>query len=203
MNNTIYNLGKTVRIATDPALSAAYAANATATVTTAGTASVKEVQTITPILDAQSVYKLTLGAVVLTTAAVDATPTVAELVTLIQGATGYDTAGFTVAASGSNIVLTFDANGVQTDIAVLTYREYIEGPVTAAGAPAYHPVVRVVSTVPVCVRFGATIDTEAIDTDPLVPANTVEYFSVSEGQYISVKRQGNTDGYTYLTYMTK
>lgn len=66
-------------------------------------------------------YTLTVGAVVLTSTPLDATPTLAELVTALQADGDYAAAPFTVAVnSTTGIKVTWKALGNQSDAAVLT-----------------------------------------------------------------------------------
>lgn len=97
-----------------------------------------EVQTITPgTLTAGEVYTLKVGDATLTTAALGASPDVDALVAAIQAATGYTTAAYTVAkaSNGTDIELTWKANGDITDVASLTASTTTTGtPVTASAA---------------------------------------------------------------------
>ncbi|MBU6188747.1 MAG: FG-GAP repeat protein, partial [Betaproteobacteria bacterium] len=94
----------------------------TAAETTAGASGTAEVQTLSNLanaLGANQRVTLTVGGVTLTTAALDATPTVAELAAALVAASGYSAAPFTVAASGNNLVLTWKTPGVVSDVASL------------------------------------------------------------------------------------
>lgn len=156
----------------------------TVTETTVGKAAVVEVQEFTPVLDAQSIYRLTVGSVVLTTAALDATPTIAELNTALQADADYATAGFTTAVNGSKIEATWDAAGTVATLGAFDYREYIEGPYTTA-IPAGVAAIRAISTA--AFNFAIGPDAEATASDALVPANTAVEFKVSKGDRFSFK----------------
>ncbi|NBS66149.1 MAG: hypothetical protein EBT33_17715, partial [Betaproteobacteria bacterium] len=95
----------------------------TAAETTAGTSGTAEVQTLSNLanaLGANQRVTLAVGGTSLVTAALDSSPTVAELAAALVAATGYSAAPFTVAASSNNLVLTWKTPGVINDIASLT-----------------------------------------------------------------------------------
>lgn len=79
-----------------------------------------KIQTIAVTPTEAVTYTLTVGAVVLTTNPLDATPTLAELVTELQADGDYAAAPFTVAANATGITVTWKALGTQADNAVMT-----------------------------------------------------------------------------------
>lgn len=83
----------------------------------AGSAEVQSLAAAAPFAGAQ--YKLTVGGTTLTTAALDADPTTAELVAALRVATGYEAAPFTVAASGTELQVTWKVAGDQDVLAEL------------------------------------------------------------------------------------
>ena len=88
-----------------------------------GSAGVEEVQTIalTKVsLVEGATYTLSVGTTNLVTEALAANPTIASLVTALQAADGYTTAGFTVAADGNDLKVTWVEAGAQTNKATLT-----------------------------------------------------------------------------------
>lgn len=66
------------------------------------------------------VYTLTVGAVVLTSTALGATPTLAQLITALQADADYAAAPFTIAGVGSDVVVTWKTVGTQVASAVMT-----------------------------------------------------------------------------------
>ena len=93
-----------------------------ATESTAGADGVSEVQIITnPALVANRAVTFKVGSTVITTAALDATPTVTALVALIKADAGYDSAPFTVDEDATGTLSIFwKGNGAITDVATLT-----------------------------------------------------------------------------------
>jgi hypothetical protein len=100
-----------------------------------------EIQSISNIvLTAGVSYTLTVGAVVLTSGALGASPVIGDLVTALQGDADYAAAPFTIAANGSaGILVTWKAFGSQSDTAALTDdvpTAYTTTTVTEGGAEA-------------------------------------------------------------------
>lgn len=167
----------------------------TTTVTTEGVTGATEIQEFTPVLDAQSVYQLTVGATVLTTAALDASPTIAELNTALQADADYAGAAFTTSVSGSKILLTWKTAVTVASVGTFEYKEYIEGPYSTV-IPAGVDAVRVISDTVCNLKIG--VNAEAGASDMLLPANVVEVFRVSPGDRVSFK--GSTAN-LYVTHL--
>jgi hypothetical protein len=118
---TVYRTGSTEKVASAAFLETNYKTNALVTKKTTGVTAAAEVQKIAVLPLTQSVYVLKVGATTLTTASLDASPTIAELVTAIQAATGYGPAPFGVTAGvGDELVVTWESNAAVSDIAALT-----------------------------------------------------------------------------------
>jgi len=183
--DTLFIEWKTAGVQADSAvLTADGVVVGTTVVTTAGADEATEIQEVTPVLDAQSIYRLTVGDTVLTTAAMDGTPVIAELNTLLQADDDYAGADFTTSVSGAKILLTWKAAGAVEDLGEFDYREYIEGPYSTA-IPSGVAAVRVVNTAACNLKIGA--DAEAGASDMYIPAATVEVFKVSPGDRVSFK----------------
>lgn len=171
------------------------AAAGTTTTTTEGVTGVTEIQVFTPVLDAGSIYRLTVGSTVLTTSALDASPTIAELNTALQADGDYAGAAFTTAVDGDTIELTWKSAVTVAAVGTFDYRENIEGPYST-DVPAGVAAVRVICDAACNLAIGP--DAEAGASDMLLPANTVEYFKVSPGDRVSFK--GSTAN-LYVTYL--
>lgn len=158
------------------------AAAGTTTVTTEGVNGATEIQVFTPVLDAGSIYRLTVGSTVLTTAALDTTPTIAELNTALQADGDYSGAAFTTAVDGSTIEITWKTAVTVASVGAFDYRENIEGPYsTALGEGVVG--VRVVCDKDCYIKIGP--DAEATTSDMLLPLGVVEYFKASPGDRVS------------------
>jgi hypothetical protein len=139
-----------------------------------------EIQTLAPgALIAGASYELTVGAAVLTTGALDANPTGEELAAALQACAGYGAAAFTVAANGSELVVTWKAIGDQADVAEL--RSIVTGaPMWDADPVDGTPGTREIQTIPVAesaLTAGGvyamsvgdlTLTAAALDADPTV-----------------------------------
>lgn len=80
-----------------------------------------EVQTVAVTPVAAVTYTLTVGSTVLTSSALGASPTLAQLVTSLQADIDYAAAAFIVEVNGTTgVKLTWKAPGNQTDTAVMT-----------------------------------------------------------------------------------
>jgi hypothetical protein len=141
----------------------------------AGTAIEVETITVSPV--ATSVYELTVGAVVLTSAALAAS-TLADLITKLQADVDYAAAPFTIATNATGITLTWKAIGVVASAGSLT---------KDAGAP----IAAVVVT--------AGVGTTATTSNMLLPTGD-RTFEVPNGAYIScIKATGASDGTVSIT----
>lgn len=161
-----------------------YSAGTTA-VDTAGATAATEVRTATGFtLDPLSIYQLTLDATVLTGLAADATPTTAEIVTLLQADADYAACPFTIAADGDDIVATWKTAVTVGGVSTFEYKARVEGPYSSVMA-ANVSVVRVAPVVACHVAIGK--DAEATTTaSPYMPAGSVEYFATNPGERVSV-----------------
>jgi hypothetical protein len=194
--DTIFVEWKVAGVETDSAVLTYDGASAgTTTETTVGVTAATEIQEFTPVLDAGSIYRLTVGAVVLTTSALDATPTIAELNTALQADGDYAGAPFTTSVSSSKILVTWKTAVTVASVGTFDYRENIEGPYSTA-IPAGVAAVRVICDAACNLEIGA--DAEATANSMLLPINTVEYFKVSPGDRVSFK--GSTAN-LYVTYL--
>lgn len=194
--DTLYIEWKVAQLETDSAvLTYDGASCGTTTVFTEGVTGVAEVQKFTPVLDASSTYKLVLGGVTLTTTALDATPTIAELNTALQADGDYAGAPFTTAVVGSEIRATWKTSVTVADVGTFEYKEYVEGPYSSV-IPAGVAAIRVVCDAACNLKIG--IDAEAGASDMLLPANVVETYKVSAGERVSFK---GSSANLYVTYL--
>jgi hypothetical protein len=195
-DDTLFIEWKVAGVETDSAVLTYDGASAgTTTTTTEGVTAATEIQVFTPVLDAGSIYRLTVGAVVLTTSALDASPTIAELNTALQADGDYAGAPFTTAVDGATIELTWKSAVTVASVGTFEYRENIEGPYST-DIPAGVAAVRVICDAACNLEIGA--DAEATASSMLLPINTVEYFKVSPGDRVSFK--GSTAN-LYVTYL--
>jgi hypothetical protein len=181
--DTIFIEWESTGVETDSAVLTYDGASAgTTTEFTAGVTAATEIQVFTPVLDALSIYRLTVGSTVLTTAALDASPTIAELNTALQADADYAACAFTTAVDGLTIEATWKAAGTVAALGTFDYREAIAAPYSTP-IPAGCTAVRLISDVACNYAIGA--DAEATASSALLPANIVEYVAVSPGDRVS------------------
>lgn len=132
----------------------------------------------------------TIPSIVLTGAAMDATPTIAELITLLQADGDYAGAPFTIAANGTaGITITWKADGAVD--AVSTLRMYQ----SACTVGANVKVVRVLTTTDAHMKIASPAIASA---DMLIKANLAEYFAVPGGSTLFFN---GASGTAYVTEM--
>lgn len=148
-------------------------------------------------LKPNTIYELTVDvssdtvpSYVITSTALDSTPTIAELVTALQADADYAAAPFTIAANGtSGITITWKTDGAQTATSTMTL--YQSGATLSDNVR----VVRVIATTDCHMKIHSPA---ILSADMLIKANLAEYFVVP--QACKLFFTGST-GVAYVTEM--